>query len=282
MARLLANIWVAAGDGDLDRVRRTNASFRKSRSMLVQIDNQNLHLALSPNVPDEFTYTPIHAAASYGHIHVLEYLLSRGGNVNITDNDGDTPLYTVENIETARWLIQHGAAVGHQNSEGVSPADHLTDEFPQIAEYLRSIDSSRLASSHSVATSASTTSSTSTSLPSNSSSSNPTATSTSTVASWDAAPIPIHMPSQHAQNVATEQLTAALMASVQEIMQRAEAEGRDPDEELRELVSRTVLEGVVTGYGMGAEAREGGQGQEEGRRGPTDDIDSPAKRSRME
>lgn len=33
-------------------------------------------------------------------------------------------------------------------------------------------------------------------------------------------------------------------------MQRAEAEGRDPDAELREVVGRTVLEGVLTGYEM--------------------------------
>jgi len=46
-----------------------------------------------------------------------------------------------------------------------------------------------------------------------------------------------------------------LMASVHEIMQRAEAEGRDPDNELRQLVERTVLEGVVTGFEM-SEAAE--------------------------
>ena len=34
-------------------------------------------------------------------------------------------------------------------------------------------------------------------------------------------------------------------------MERAEAEGRDPEEELRQVVGRTVLEGVITGYGMG-------------------------------
>ena len=31
------------------------------------------------------------------------------------------------------------------------------------------------------------------------------------------------------------------MDSVQEIMERAEADGRDPDEELRDVISRTVL-----------------------------------------
>ena len=64
---------------------------------------------------------------------------------------------------------------------------------------------------------------------------------------------PHNQPSQHSQHVASEQLTSALMASVQEIMQRAEAENRDPEEELRQAVSRTVLEGVVTGFEMSTE-----------------------------
>jgi hypothetical protein len=40
--------------------------------------------------------------------------------VNITDNDGDTPLYTVETVETARFLVEHGATVDRTNNEGVS------------------------------------------------------------------------------------------------------------------------------------------------------------------
>lgn len=46
--------------------------------------------------------------------------LNSGGDVNITDDDGDTPLYTVENIETARFLVDHGALVARQNIEGIS------------------------------------------------------------------------------------------------------------------------------------------------------------------
>jgi len=33
-------------------------------------------------------------------------------------------------------------------------------------------------------------------------------------------------------------------------MERAQAEGRDPEEELRQVVSRTVFEGVLTGFEM--------------------------------
>jgi hypothetical protein len=38
----------------------------------------------------------------------------------VPDEDGDTPLYTVENVETARWLIEHGAISARVNGEGIS------------------------------------------------------------------------------------------------------------------------------------------------------------------
>lgn len=38
----------------------------------------------------------------------------------MTDSDGESPLYTVENEETARWLVEHGATVDRINNEGVS------------------------------------------------------------------------------------------------------------------------------------------------------------------
>lgn len=57
-------------------------------------------------------------------------------------------------------------------------------------------------------------------------------------------------------------------------MQRAEAEGRDCDEELREAVGRTVLEGVVAGYGMSNDS-----GDQDRR---TDDVGNGSKRPRTD
>ncbi|KAI0671613.1 ankyrin [Trametes maxima] len=202
------NIWVAAGDGDLERVRE-----------LIEVHS------LSPNVPDPNTYTPMHAAASYGHLDILEYLISRGGDVNVTDNDGDTPLYVVESIETARWLVEHGATVNRQNDEGLSPAQYLEEDFPAVAAFLENLGGANTggAGGNSVEM--------------------------------------LEQPSQHAQNVASENLTSSLLQSVQDVMQRAEAEGREAsDDELRQIVGRAVIEGMVTGYGMGT---EGGQGRED-------------------
>jgi uncharacterized protein len=38
----------------------------------------------------------------------------------VTDEDGDTPLYTIENIETARVLLDHGADPIWRNHEGLT------------------------------------------------------------------------------------------------------------------------------------------------------------------
>lgn len=214
------NIWIAAGDGDLARVQAL-------------VENQ----AVSPNAPDTFTYTPMHAAASYGQLEVLEYLISHGGDVNVVDGDGDTPLYTVENIETAQWLVDHGAVVDRRNHENISPAEHLEEDFPDVAAHLRAIV-------------------------------NPSGTSGATGVASTA------QPSQHQQNSASEQLTSSLMQSVQEIMERAETDGHDPDEELRQAVTRTVFQGVRTGFDMSVDANASDDHNGDG--------DSAAKRPRTD
>lgn len=70
------------------------------------------------NDKDEHSYTPMHAAASYAHLPLLEYLVSVGGDVNLPDDDGDTPLFTCESVDAARWLVEHGANAAHRNDEG--------------------------------------------------------------------------------------------------------------------------------------------------------------------
>jgi hypothetical protein len=176
--------------------------------------------------------------------------------VNVSDSDGDTPLYTVEDLVTARFLVEHGALVARQNNEGVSvrvclprpnprtssifeqPIDHLAEDFPQIAEYLRGTLDPAVAAAMAAA-----------------------------------APGTAGTVSQHAQEAASEELTSALMADVQDILTRAEAEGRDPDEELRRAVSQHVFQGVATGFEMATE-------EDAPRR--DDNSDAPVKRSRVD
>ncbi|KAJ3983950.1 ankyrin [Lentinula detonsa] len=225
------NLWVAAGDGDLTRV---------------QVKSMTFWIALSPNAPDENSYTPMHAAASYGHIDVLEYLISRGGDLNITDSDGDTPIYTVENIETAQYLVDKGATIDRVNEEGISPIAHLSEEFPQVSAYLQSRSSLPPAPPHTISSSSIDT-----------------------------------ITSEYAQNAVTEQLTASLLSSVQDLVD----EGLDPnsvDAALRRRVEEAVLNGLLDGYALGTQDPDSGQQHDDThttlsgahtRNAPMDDLD---------
>ena len=71
-----------------------------------------------------------HAAASYGHLEILTYLIEKGGDVNVADEEGDTPLYTAESVAVAQFLVERGAYVDIKNSEDVSVRSILSRIHP--------------------------------------------------------------------------------------------------------------------------------------------------------
>ncbi|KAI8870613.1 ankyrin, partial [Ramicandelaber brevisporus] len=95
------NIWIRASDGDLERVKH-----------LVEVEG------IAPDAGDSFGYTPVHAAASHGHPELLDYLLKKGANPNVPDNDGDRPLHYCETEEAAQMLIAAGADPTITNGDG--------------------------------------------------------------------------------------------------------------------------------------------------------------------
>ncbi|KAF3905481.1 Tankyrase-2 [Dactylellina cionopaga] len=124
----MANIWIAASDGNTAQV----ISYLSSNPSLV-------------NAKDDNGYTTIHAAASYGHLDLLRKLVNEyGGDVNIRDDDGDTPLFTAETVEVARCLVEElGADWACTNDDGLTAAETIeADEtYPLVATYLRSLAS---------------------------------------------------------------------------------------------------------------------------------------------
>lgn len=116
-----SNIWLASSEGNLSRVRSL-------------VDS-----GTSPNEFDAFGYSPMHAAASYAHLDILEYLVSKGGNVNLADPDGDTPLHVTEHEEAAKWLVAHGADATRKNSDGLTPAMIASEEERDCAAYLEQL-----------------------------------------------------------------------------------------------------------------------------------------------
>ncbi|KAG2236854.1 hypothetical protein INT48_002667 [Thamnidium elegans] len=116
------NLWVAAGDGQLDRVKEL------------------VETGVDVNSHDQFGYTAMHAAVSYGQIDIVKYLLEKGANVNIEDFEKDTPLYVAETVEMAQLLLDHGADPKRVNEEGLSPAVTALEEgYEDVAKLLADI-----------------------------------------------------------------------------------------------------------------------------------------------
>mmetsp|Transcript_23464 Transcript_23464/g.46246 ORF Transcript_23464/g.46246 Transcript_23464/m.46246 type:complete len:180 (-) Transcript_23464:187-726(-) len=100
-----SNLWTASSNGDFRRVTE-----------LLQGDK-----GFTPNSKDDNGYTPLHAAASYGHIDLLKFLIEKGGDVDTRDEDGDTPLHSCETATAVSVLLEAKADITIKNSEGEHP-----------------------------------------------------------------------------------------------------------------------------------------------------------------
>ncbi|MCO5549553.1 hypothetical protein L7F22_003025 [Adiantum nelumboides] len=206
------NIWLAAGEGDLERVRH-----------LVEVEH------ISPIAADQFTYTPLHAAASYGHIDILRFLLNHSSApenaIETTDADGDTPLFTVEDVSVARTLIEEfGANAKHENQSGDTAAANAEEnEWEEVAAYLRSVTGEEPMYQRTLTEQAN-----------------------------------LDPSANEAMDAAIDGQTDALMIRVQDILRRAEARGASSGEELndeeeaelRRVVGESVLTQIREGWGV--------------------------------
>src|SRR2546427_2615494 len=97
-----------------------------------------------PNLPNSAGYTPVMAAAGLGSrdhdtrgrfltedvsrrsIEALDILLKRGGEINATDNRGQTPLHGAAFwgwTEVVQFLADHGAKLDAKDAQGKTPLD---------------------------------------------------------------------------------------------------------------------------------------------------------------
>ncbi|KAH7056462.1 ankyrin repeat-containing domain protein [Linnemannia elongata] len=117
------NIWLAASDGDLAAVK----AFINEKGVSI-------------NAQDEFGYSALHAAASYGHKELITYLLENGADVNIQDPEGDSPLFVCETVDIAEMLVKAGADAKHINENEMTAAENAEEEeWLEVAHYLREL-----------------------------------------------------------------------------------------------------------------------------------------------
>ncbi|KAI8980432.1 ankyrin repeat-containing domain protein [Pilobolus umbonatus] len=121
------NLWVAAGDGQLDRVKELIES------------------GVDVNSHDQFGYTAMHAAVSYNQIEVVEYLITKGADINVRDYEKDTPLFVAETVRMADLLIKNGADPYLTNESGITAASTALEEgWEEVAHYIAKITKEEL------------------------------------------------------------------------------------------------------------------------------------------
>eukprot|EP00543_Licmophora_paradoxa_P018867 CAMPEP_0202469640 /NCGR_PEP_ID=MMETSP1360-20130828/79143_1 /ASSEMBLY_ACC=CAM_ASM_000848 /TAXON_ID=515479 /ORGANISM="Licmophora paradoxa, Strain CCMP2313" /LENGTH=114 /DNA_ID=CAMNT_0049095051 /DNA_START=13 /DNA_END=357 /DNA_ORIENTATION=+ len=87
-------------------------------------------LNLQATAADENGYTLLHAAAAYNQRSVMEFLLQQQSNPNAQDNEGDTPLHHVDQVEAAKFLIEvAGANPKITNTESKTALQAKQDEL---------------------------------------------------------------------------------------------------------------------------------------------------------
>jgi len=108
-------------------------------------DPQLLHLLRSdPSIAssqDPHGYSIPHAAASYNHLDLLRTLVNEFHvDVNIKDEDGETPLFVVETVEAAQVLVEKlKADLDIKNDDGLTAEEKIRTEgdFTTIADFLK-------------------------------------------------------------------------------------------------------------------------------------------------
>lgn len=93
------------------------------------------------SIQDDHGYSVMHAAASYSHIDLLRVLVHEFHvDVNVRDEDEETPLFVVETVEAAQVLVEElGADIKATNGDGQTAEEKILTEgdHPTIAAYLK-------------------------------------------------------------------------------------------------------------------------------------------------
>ena len=117
------NIWVAASDGDLSRVK------------------QFLQEGVDINAQDENGYSALHAAVSYDHLELVKFLLANGAAISLADQDGDQAIHLCESAAMFDLLVEAGADPLVVNLSGESLhqkllEDHNDDLLTHFLNYM--------------------------------------------------------------------------------------------------------------------------------------------------
>eukprot|EP01114_Cavostelium_apophysatum_P010140 TRINITY_DN235_c0_g1_i1.p1 TRINITY_DN235_c0_g1~~TRINITY_DN235_c0_g1_i1.p1 ORF type:complete len:124 (+),score=43.35 TRINITY_DN235_c0_g1_i1:88-459(+) len=84
---------------------------------------------MSVNLEQSNKRTPLHWAADFNQVKVMEYLLSKGAKINAKDNYGITPLLAAvyeNHFDAVKFLLEKGADASVKGPDGNTAANSDT------------------------------------------------------------------------------------------------------------------------------------------------------------
>ncbi len=82
----------------------------------------------NPNIRDKSGITPLQIATRLGYVEGAEALVEGGANVNVADSQGETPLIAAvhqRDVGLVRYLLEKGADPDRSDNSGRSARDYL-------------------------------------------------------------------------------------------------------------------------------------------------------------
>jgi ankyrin repeat protein len=118
------DIFVLKMNNDLseDKVFEAHDAAKKGELRRLQSalkKNQNLI-----ETKDKYKRTPLHGAARFGQIKAVQFLISKGADLNSVDEIGNTPLHLAaiyNHHQVVRLLISKGSEINAKNEDGRTP-----------------------------------------------------------------------------------------------------------------------------------------------------------------
>ncbi|KAK3589737.1 hypothetical protein CHS0354_021059 [Potamilus streckersoni] len=124
---------------DLDGRHSTPLHFAAGYNRVVVVDYLLQHGA-DVHAKDKGGLVPLHNACSYGHYEVTELLIKHGACVNVADLWKFTPLHEAAakgKFEICKLLLKHGADPNKKNRDGNTPLDLVKEGDQDVADLLR-------------------------------------------------------------------------------------------------------------------------------------------------